>query len=69
MLDDLGEQIGAWRGEEPGLPAIAILERIETLHPDRLTDKRARTVQRAAKRWRASKHVGPPPKALSRSAA
>jgi transcriptional regulator GlxA family with amidase domain len=29
------------------------LERIKTLHPDRFTDKHARTVQRALKRWRA----------------
>lgn len=35
MLDDLREQIGAWLSEEPGLPAIAILGRIKTLHPDR----------------------------------
>jgi hypothetical protein len=53
MLDDLREQIGAWLCEEPDLPAIAILERIKTLHPDRFTDKHARTVQRAVKRWRA----------------
>jgi hypothetical protein len=53
MLDDLREQIGAWLAEEPGLPAIAILERIKTLHPDRFTDKHARTMQRAVKRWRA----------------
>jgi hypothetical protein len=53
MLDDLREQIGAWLAEEPGLPAIAILERIKTLHPDRFTDKHERTVQRAVKRWRA----------------
>ena len=53
MLDDLREQIGAWLCEQPGLPAIAILERIKTLHPDRFTDKPAQTVQRAVKRWRA----------------
>ena len=53
MLDELREQIGAWLAEEPGLPAIAILDRIKTLHPDRFTDKHARTVQRAVKRWRA----------------
>jgi hypothetical protein len=53
MLDDLREQIGAWLAEEPGLPAIAVLERKKTLHPDRLSDKHARTVQRAVKRWRA----------------
>jgi hypothetical protein len=53
MLDDLREQIGAWLAEQPGLPAIATLARIKTLHPDRFTDKHARTVQRAVKRWRA----------------
>jgi len=53
MLDDLREPIGAWLSEEPGLPAIAILERIKILHPDRFTDQHARTVQRAVKRWRA----------------
>jgi hypothetical protein len=53
MLDDLREQIGAWLAEQPGLTAIAILARIKTLHPDRFTDKHARTVQRAVKRWRA----------------
>lgn len=53
MLDDLREQIGAWLSDDPGLPAIAILERIKTLHPDRFTDKHERTVQRAVKRWRA----------------
>ena len=52
MLDDLREQIDAWLANEPGLPAITILERIKTLHPDRFTDKHARTVQRAVKRWR-----------------
>jgi hypothetical protein len=53
MLDDLREQIGGWLSDEPGLPAIAILERIKTLYPDRFTNKHARTVQRAVKRWRA----------------
>jgi hypothetical protein len=53
MLDDLHEQIGGWLADEPGLPAIEILQRIKTLHPDRFTDKHARTVQRAVKRWRA----------------
>jgi hypothetical protein len=53
MLDDLRKQIGVWLCDEPGLPAIAILERIKTLHSDRFTDKHARTVQRAVKRWRA----------------
>ena len=53
MLDDLREQISVWLSEAPGLPATAILERIKTLHPDRFTDKHARTVQRAVKRWRA----------------
>jgi PAS domain S-box-containing protein len=53
MLDDLRGQIGAWLAEEPGLPAIAILERTKTLHPDHFTDKHARTVQRAVKQWRA----------------
>jgi transcriptional regulator GlxA family with amidase domain len=53
MLDDLREQISAWLSEAPGLPAIAILERIKTLHPDRFTDKHVRTVQRAVKQWRA----------------
>lgn len=53
MLDDLREQIGAWLAEEPGLPAIAILERLKTLHPDRFGKKHARPVQRADKRWRA----------------
>jgi hypothetical protein len=53
MLDDLREQIGAWLSDDPGLPAIAILQRIKTLHPDRFSEKHARTVQRAVKRWRA----------------
>lgn len=53
MLDDLREQIGGWLADEPGLPAIEILQRIKALHPDRFTDKHARTVQRAVKRWRA----------------
>jgi hypothetical protein len=53
MLDDLREQIGGWLAEEPGLPAIAMLERIKRLYPDRFSDKHARTVQRAVKRWRA----------------
>jgi hypothetical protein len=53
MLDDLREPIGAWLSDNPGLPAIAILERIKTLHPDRFTDKHERTAQRAVKRWRA----------------
>ena len=51
--NDLWEQIVAWLSEETGLPAIEILERIKTLHPDRFTDKHARTVRRAVKRWRA----------------
>jgi hypothetical protein len=53
MLDDLREQIGAWLSEEPGLPAIVHLARIKSMHPDRFTDKRERTVQRAVKQWRA----------------
>ena len=53
MLDDLRQQIGAWLAKEPGLPAIAILERIKTLYPDRFSDKHVRTVQREVKRWRA----------------
>jgi hypothetical protein len=53
ILDDLREQISAWLSDAPGLPAIVILERIKTLHPDRSTDKDARTVQRAVNRWRA----------------
>jgi hypothetical protein len=53
MLDDLREQIGAWLSEEPGLPAIAILARIKSMHPDRFTDKQERSVQRAVKQWRA----------------
>ena len=53
MLDDLRDQIGAWLAEEPGVPAIAILERLKTLHPGRFSEKHERTVQRAARRWRA----------------
>jgi hypothetical protein len=53
MLDDLREQISGWLSEQPGLPGIAVLERLKVLHPDRFTDKHERTVQRAVKRWRA----------------
>ena len=52
MLDDLREQIGVWLAEEPGLPAITFLECVKTLHPDRFTDQRERTAQRAVKQWR-----------------
>jgi hypothetical protein len=41
MLDDLREQIGGWLADEPGLPAMEILQRSKTLHPDRFTDKHA----------------------------
>jgi hypothetical protein len=53
MLDDLDEQIRIWVAQEPGVTGIEILRRIKALHPDRFTDKHARTVQRAVKRWRA----------------
>jgi hypothetical protein len=39
--------------QEPGVTGIEILRRIKALHPGRVTDKHARTVQRAVKRWRA----------------
>jgi hypothetical protein len=53
MLDDLDEQIRIWVAEEPGVTGVEILRRIKALHPIRLTNKHARTVQRAVKRWRA----------------
>ena len=52
MLDDLHEQIQLWLADEPGITATEILARITSMHPDRFTDKQARTVQRAVKRWR-----------------
>jgi hypothetical protein len=53
MLDDMHEQIRAWLAEAPGVTATEILERLKAMHPDRFTDKQARTVQRAVKQWRA----------------
>jgi hypothetical protein len=53
MLDDMHEQIRAWVAEAPGVTATEILVRLKATHPDRFTDKQARTVQRAVKQWRA----------------
>jgi hypothetical protein len=53
MLDDLNSQMRSWLSEQPGLTAVQILTRLKAMHPDRFTDKQARTVQRAVKRWRA----------------
>jgi len=53
MLDDLQDQIRSWLAEHPGVTATDILVRIKELHPNRFTDKQARTVQRAVKHWRA----------------
>jgi hypothetical protein len=53
MLDDLHDQIRAWLAEDPGVTATEILARVKVLRPARFTDKQARTVQRAVKRWRA----------------
>jgi hypothetical protein len=52
MLDDLHGQIRSWLAHDPGVTATEILTRIKALHPDRFTDKQARTVQRAVKHWR-----------------
>jgi hypothetical protein len=52
MLDDLHEQIRVWLAEAPGITATEIFGRLTAMHPDRFTDKQARTVQRAVKRWR-----------------
>jgi hypothetical protein len=49
MLDDLHDQIRAWLAADPGVTATEILARVKALHPDRFTDKQARTVQRAVK--------------------
>ena len=54
MLDDLQDQIRSWLSEKPGLTATEILGRLKAMHPERFTDKQARTVQRAVKQWRAS---------------
>jgi hypothetical protein len=53
MLDEVDEQLRVWLAEAAGVTATEILERLKAIHPDRFTDKQARTVQRAVKQWRA----------------
>jgi len=53
MLDDLHEQICAWLADDPVVTATEILARLKAMHPEKFTDKQARTVQRAVKQWRA----------------
>ena len=49
MLDAVRDQPLAWLEVQPALAAVAALERLRALHPDRFTTDHLRTVQRFMK--------------------
>jgi hypothetical protein len=49
MLDAVRDQLLAWLEAQPTLTAVAALERLRQLHPDRFTADQLRTVQRFMK--------------------
>ena len=46
MLDEVRDQLLTWLEAQPALTAVAALDRLRTLHPDRFTADHLRTVQR-----------------------
>src|ERR1700712_2784022 len=65
MLDVVRDQLLAWLEAQPALTAVAALDRLRALHPDRFTEDHLRTVQRFMKVRRVAMGrrglVGPPP--------
>ncbi|RYE94792.1 MAG: transposase, partial [Oxalobacteraceae bacterium] len=49
MLDTVRDQLLAWLEEQPALTAVAALDRLQALHPDRFTADHLRTMQRFMK--------------------
>ena len=49
MLDTVSEQLLTWLEAQPALTAVAALDRLRALHPDRFTVDHLRTVQRFMK--------------------
>ena len=49
MLDVVRDQLLTWLEAQPALTAVAALERLQALHPDRFTADHLRTVQRFMK--------------------
>ena len=49
MLDAVREQLLTWLEAQPALTAVAALDRLQALHPDRFTADHLRTVQRFMK--------------------
>ena len=49
MLDTVRDQLLAWLEERPALTAVAALDRLQGLHPDRFTADHLRTMQRFMK--------------------
>ena len=49
MLDAVRDQLLAWLEAQPALTAVAALDRLRALHPDRFTADHLRTVQRFMK--------------------
>ncbi len=46
MLDAVHDQLLAWLEAEPALTAVAALDRLREMHPDRFTTEHLRTMQR-----------------------
>lgn len=53
MLDPFEAQIRGWIEADPALPAAAVLQRLMSIAPSRITKRCERTVQIALKAWRA----------------
>ena len=52
MLDAYAKTIEDWMAKEPHLSAIAILDRLKQLAPEKFTTHQRRTVQRILRTWR-----------------
>lgn len=69
VLDAVRERIVAWLDEQPSLTAIAVLERLREIDPERFKPKHELTVQRFVKARRAAMArevlLGAPPAAIT----
>ena len=54
VLDGVRERIVAWLDEQPSLTAVAVLERLREIDPERFQPGHERTVQRFVKARRAA---------------
>ena len=54
VLDAVRERIVAWLDEQPSLTAVAVLERLREIDPERFKPAHERTVQRFVKARRAA---------------